>query len=56
LDVPPAVALMQALRAAGWEVRTDRLLAEEAASEIARALGLLERNGRPRRSREESST
>jgi len=55
LDVPPAVALMQALRAAGWEVRTDRLLAEEAASEIARALGLLEGNGRPRRSREESS-
>jgi energy-coupling factor transport system ATP-binding protein len=54
LDVPPPVALMQALRAAGWEVRTDQLLAEEAASEIARALGLLEGNDRPRRYREES--
>jgi hypothetical protein len=34
------VALLQALRQAGWEVRTDRLLAEEAADEIAQAWAL----------------
>jgi energy-coupling factor transport system ATP-binding protein len=39
LDVPPPVALLQTLRAAGWAVRTDQLLAEEAAGEIARAWG-----------------
>jgi energy-coupling factor transport system ATP-binding protein len=37
LDAPQPVALMQALRAAGWPVRTDRLLPEEAAAEIAQA-------------------
>ena len=40
LDVPQPVALLQALRQAGWEVRTDRLLAEEAVDEIARAWAL----------------
>ena len=37
LDVPQPVALLQALREAGWPVRTDRLWPEEAAAEIARA-------------------
>ena len=36
LDVPQPVALLLALKAAGWEVRTDRLTPEEAAAEIAR--------------------
>jgi len=45
LDVPQPVLLLQALREAGWEVRTDRLLPEEAVAEIAQARGLLE--GRP---------
>ena len=45
LDVPQPVLLLQALRGAGWEVRTDRLLPEEAVAEIAQARGLLE--GRP---------
>lgn len=40
LDVPQPVALLQALRGAGWNVRADRLLPEEAAAEIARAWGL----------------
>jgi len=40
LDAPQPVALLQALRQAGWEVRTDRLLAEEAVDEIARAWAL----------------
>ena len=35
LDVPPPVALLLALRKAEWDVRTDRLLPEEAACEIA---------------------
>ena len=39
LDVPQTVALLQALRQAGWEVRTDRLLLEEAVEEIAHAAG-----------------
>ncbi len=37
LDVPRPVALLQTLREAGWAVRTDRLLPEEAAAEIAQA-------------------
>ena len=37
LDTPQPVALLQALRDAGWEVRTDRLLPEEAAAEIVQA-------------------
>jgi energy-coupling factor transport system ATP-binding protein len=45
LDVPQPVRLLQALRGAGWEVRTDRLLPEEAVAEIDQARGLLE--GRP---------
>ena len=43
LDVPPPVALLLALREAGWDVCTDRLLPEEAASEIVRARGVLGR-------------
>jgi energy-coupling factor transport system ATP-binding protein len=35
LDIPQPVALLRALRRAGWAVRTDRLLPEEAAAEIA---------------------
>ena len=35
LDVPQPVALLQVLREAGWAVRVDRLLPEEAAVEIA---------------------
>jgi ABC-type glutathione transport system ATPase component len=42
LDVPQPVALLQALRQAGKEVRVDRLLPAEAASEIARVWGLRE--------------
>jgi len=42
LDVPQPVALLQTLREAGWPVRTDRLLPEEAAAEIAQAHRLLE--------------
>lgn len=37
LDMPQPVALLRALRASGWNVRTDRLLAEEAVEEIANA-------------------
>lgn len=40
LDVPPTVALLRALRRAGWPVCTDRLLPEETAAEIAQARGL----------------
>ena len=40
LDVPPPVALLLALRKADWDVRTDRLLPEEAACEIAQVRGL----------------
>jgi energy-coupling factor transport system ATP-binding protein len=39
LQPPPASALLHALRAAGWSLCTDRLLPEEAAAEIAAALG-----------------
>ncbi len=39
LDTPQPVALLHALREAGWQVRTDRLLPEEAAAEIAQAMG-----------------
>jgi len=42
LDVPQPVALLQALREAGWAVRTDRLGPEEAASEIVQAWTLRE--------------
>jgi len=45
LDAPQTVTLLQALRRAGWPVRTDRLLPEEAAGEIARAGRLLEAAG-----------
>jgi energy-coupling factor transport system ATP-binding protein len=41
LDVPQPVALLQAMQRAGWEVRTDRLLLEEAVAEIAQARELL---------------
>lgn len=37
LDVPQPVALLRALRESGWDVRTDRLLPEEAIEEIANA-------------------
>ena len=37
LDVPQPVALLEALREAGWQVRTDRLRPEEAVAEIDRA-------------------
>jgi energy-coupling factor transport system ATP-binding protein len=37
--VPTPVAVMGALQSHGWPVRTDRLLPEEAAAEIAHALG-----------------
>jgi energy-coupling factor transport system ATP-binding protein len=40
LDVLQPVVLLQALRGAGWNVRTDRLLPEEAAAEIAQAYSL----------------
>ncbi|MGD2176927.1 MAG: energy-coupling factor transporter ATPase [Anaerolineae bacterium] len=36
LNLPEPVALLQMLRKAGWAVRTDRLVPEEAAAEIAR--------------------
>ncbi len=36
LDVPQSVTLLRALREAGWDVRTDRLLPEEAFEEIVR--------------------
>ncbi len=39
LDVPQPAALLQMLREAGWDVRADRLLPEEAAEEIMRAGG-----------------
>jgi energy-coupling factor transport system ATP-binding protein len=37
LDVPQPVALLRALRESGWNVRTDRLLPEEAVEEIVNA-------------------
>ncbi len=37
LRAPQAVMLLQALRGAGWDVRTDRLAPEEAIAEIVRA-------------------
>ncbi len=42
LDAPQPVVLLEALQEAGWPVRTDRLLPEEAAAEIAQAHILLE--------------
>ena len=36
LDVPQSVTLLRLLREAGWNVRTDRLLPEEAVEEIVR--------------------
>jgi len=43
LDVPLPVALLHALQEAGWKVRTDRLLPEEAVAEIAQARGFSEK-------------
>jgi energy-coupling factor transport system ATP-binding protein len=40
LDVPQPVALLQMLREAGWDVRVDRLLPQEAVTEIVRAQGV----------------
>ncbi|MBN1811689.1 MAG: energy-coupling factor transporter ATPase [Anaerolineae bacterium] len=40
LDVPQPVALLQMLREAGWDVRADRLLPQEAVAEIARVQGI----------------
>jgi energy-coupling factor transport system ATP-binding protein len=37
LDVPQSVTLLRALWKSGWDVRTDRLLPEEAVEEIANA-------------------
>jgi len=37
LDVPQPVALLRALRESGWDVRTDRLLPEEAVEEVVNA-------------------
>ena len=37
LEAPPSVLLLESLREAGWQVRTDRLLPEEASAEILRA-------------------
>jgi energy-coupling factor transport system ATP-binding protein len=42
LDVPQPVALLEALQACGWQVRTDWLLPEEAMLEILRAREPLE--------------
>ncbi len=44
LDVPQPVALLLALRKAGWPVPTDRLLPEEAVTEIIRARHSMEEN------------
>lgn len=41
-EVPRPVALLQGLHKAGWQVRTDRLLPEEAVAEISRARRLSE--------------
>jgi energy-coupling factor transport system ATP-binding protein len=43
LDVPQPVALLRALHASGWDVRTDRLLPEEAVEEIMRGHRALDR-------------
>lgn len=37
LSAPQAVTLLEALRAAGWQLRTDRLLPEQVAAEIGQA-------------------
>jgi len=37
LSAPQPVALLEALRAAGWQVRTDRLLPEQVVAEIGQA-------------------
>jgi energy-coupling factor transport system ATP-binding protein len=42
LDVPEPVTLLQILRKAGWQVRTDLLLPEPVAAEIEQARGVLE--------------
>jgi len=44
LDVPQPVALLYALRKAGWPVPTDRMLPEEAVAEIVRAHHSMEDN------------
>jgi hypothetical protein len=45
LDVPQPVALLQMLRDAGWDVRTDQLLPQEAVAEIVRARRGLKTHG-----------
>jgi energy-coupling factor transport system ATP-binding protein len=45
LDVPPTVALLQRLREAGWDVRTDFLLPEQAVAEIVRVRDLVAETG-----------
>lgn len=45
LGTPQPVALLRILRAAGWGVRTDRLLPEEAISEIARVVPRQQQGG-----------
>jgi len=52
LDVPQAVALLEALRQEGWPVRMDRLLLDEAIAEIdaatkLRQVPVRELEGRP---------
>jgi len=37
LSAPQSVALLEALRTAGWQVRTDRLLPEQVVAEISQA-------------------
>jgi ABC-type multidrug transport system ATPase subunit len=44
-DVPLTVALLRALQDAGWGVRADRLLPEEAAAEIARVAAVRQKGG-----------
>jgi hypothetical protein len=39
LDVPQPVLLLQMLREAGWDVRVDRLLPQQAVAEIVRVQG-----------------
>ena len=45
LDVPQPVALLQKLDERGWDVRTDRLLPQEAVAEIVQARRGLETHG-----------
>ncbi len=45
LDAPQPAALLRLLRAFGWDVRTDRILPEEAVEEIVRGRCALEAHG-----------